>query len=655
MFENFPYTDMHNLNLDWIIKIAKDFLDQYTHIQQLISDGETSLTTIIDNGETNLNEIISSGETDLSTLITTGLANLENKANQLEGLLNAWYNTHSQDIANQLASAISEMNAYLDALMILYESRAEAIAEETIASIPQDYTDLYNEVLLLKEIVSKTTDHMKNFFVPPMEQGYLSNVGVPVDSDYYVRTREYIPLDPTKGIIENTQFFTFSMNAKTNSFVFVFYDANKGFISFVTASDGNEGSLALRDGTVTVPATARYMKFYTYGSNGTNKYTPNDVKSIQLEYGIERTNYEYPYTAKDETARSIATFLYDKASQPIYNMINLDTLEYDCYYTNVRNSATGFCATDFIEIEPMVMYGFAMFYSARWNYINPILSWYDENKNFIEWASSNVQTKIFPLNAKYCRISTATSNIHCLLMQKQELINNLAYWVQNKYNGKLVTTFDNIPYTPYSLCRPLCIGDSITNGYYANRSAGHTIINENYVYFLGRMLNTNVVKDATSGASALTWLNAHPNYDFTPYDSVIVEFGTNGGLDVNDMGVPGSETKGYEDLIDAIKTSNPNCRILLMTVFNTGRLYDAVPAKTVAQTNEAIRAIAEDKGIPWVIDITDLNFHKHPELHAPTDETHFTKAGQIILAKRVIEYCNTYFNAYLEFGITYPD
>ena len=34
--ENFPYTNFHELNMDWIIKIAKDFLDQYTHIQQII-------------------------------------------------------------------------------------------------------------------------------------------------------------------------------------------------------------------------------------------------------------------------------------------------------------------------------------------------------------------------------------------------------------------------------------------------------------------------------------------------------------------------------------------------------------------------------------------------------------------------------------------
>ena len=37
--ENFPYSNFHDLNMDWIVKIAKDFLDQYTNIQNTINDG----------------------------------------------------------------------------------------------------------------------------------------------------------------------------------------------------------------------------------------------------------------------------------------------------------------------------------------------------------------------------------------------------------------------------------------------------------------------------------------------------------------------------------------------------------------------------------------------------------------------------------------
>ncbi len=96
--ENFPYTNFHELNMDWIVKIAKDFLDQYTHIQDVISDGETSL---------------------------------EEKAEALENALQAWYDEHSADIANQLATAVSD-----------FQTEAVRITNQVIASIPADYSSL---------------------------------------------------------------------------------------------------------------------------------------------------------------------------------------------------------------------------------------------------------------------------------------------------------------------------------------------------------------------------------------------------------------------------------------------------------------------------------------------------------------------------------
>ena len=136
MFENFPYTDMHQLNLDWIIKIAKDFLNQYTHIQQLISDGEASLIEKTENGVTVLEE----------------------KATELTGLLDEWYNTHSEDIADQLADALQDLNdwynthqGYLDQYVTdsiaEFQTAALARAQAAIASIPSDYTDFYNSFI----------------------------------------------------------------------------------------------------------------------------------------------------------------------------------------------------------------------------------------------------------------------------------------------------------------------------------------------------------------------------------------------------------------------------------------------------------------------------------------------------------------------------
>lgn len=126
--ENFPYSNFHDLNMDWIIKIAKDFLDQYTNIQQTI---------------------------------TEGLEGLDNKAQELEALLQEWYDTHSEDIANQLADALNDLNSwytehegYLDQYVTdsiqEFNDAADQKAAQTIASIPSDYTTLSNDVNDLK-------------------------------------------------------------------------------------------------------------------------------------------------------------------------------------------------------------------------------------------------------------------------------------------------------------------------------------------------------------------------------------------------------------------------------------------------------------------------------------------------------------------------
>ena len=136
--ENFPYSNFHDLNMDWIIKIAKDFLDQYTHLQETISDGEQSL----------------------SDLTADGLAELQEKEEALEALLDDWYTEHSEDIANDLADALEDLNDwytehqgylddYLQDSISDFNDAADAKAAETIASIPDNYTALSNKVTAL--------------------------------------------------------------------------------------------------------------------------------------------------------------------------------------------------------------------------------------------------------------------------------------------------------------------------------------------------------------------------------------------------------------------------------------------------------------------------------------------------------------------------
>lgn len=156
--ENFPYSNFHDLNMDWIIKIAKDFLDQYTHIQEVIANGEESL----------------------QNLTTSGLEQLQTKADTLEALLQQWYDTHSEDIANQLADALEDLNNWytehsqdiankLEDAVNSFNEQAVAIGQEVIDSIPQDYSDvslraIENSNALLKYAKTDNLEYFLNKF-----------------------------------------------------------------------------------------------------------------------------------------------------------------------------------------------------------------------------------------------------------------------------------------------------------------------------------------------------------------------------------------------------------------------------------------------------------------------------------------------------------
>ena len=152
--EQFPYTNFHNLNMDWIVKIAKDFLDQYTNIQQTISDGVDSI-----------NSTIEQGETSIGNLTEEELESLASKYTELEGLLDAWYTQHSEDIANALASAVSDLTSAGTTALNTFQSQASAYGETVIESIPADYSDVSNASKAINENTNENTPQSAwNFF-----------------------------------------------------------------------------------------------------------------------------------------------------------------------------------------------------------------------------------------------------------------------------------------------------------------------------------------------------------------------------------------------------------------------------------------------------------------------------------------------------------
>lgn len=385
MFDNFPYTDMHQLNLDWIIKIAKDFLDQYTSLQQMIADGEQSLTDLTQDG----------------------LNDLQEKADTLQGLLDAWYTEHSTDIANQLADALADLNAwytthehYLDNILLENIAEFEQRVSTIAAAIPEDYSLLSQYVY---SIIYKTPN-----LVNKNAEGVITNGYVDENGDAHVESgtyqSDYIP-------VEANEKYTSSY---TNAFV-LWYDSNKDFVSKTNTSDFQQ------DGYVTAPATASFGRFIVSGDASNYKYwmvvkgdtLPEKYSAFGglLDDNINAVVYNTPqeiYDSHKETARSnigIAETL--NKSVNLFNRY-AQGITFDGYYdeSGTYHSETDTIQSDYVPIEQF------KYYTS--DYPEAYVLWYDSNKDFLYKTSTadfhNNGYVQAPANAFYAKFITTRAH-----------------------------------------------------------------------------------------------------------------------------------------------------------------------------------------------------------------------------------------------------
>lgn len=166
----FPYVNFHEMNLDWMIQVAKDFLDQYTTIQDDINHAL---------------EAIPEEE-------AAGIRHLQRTYEQLDGQLTDWYNEHSQDIRGELADALEAVQAAVPLAVADFRVQAQAVADEVIESIPDDYTELSNSVAELLATLANILH--KEDTTLEFEQGFISDTTGAASPSYptkYIRTPDY--------------------------------------------------------------------------------------------------------------------------------------------------------------------------------------------------------------------------------------------------------------------------------------------------------------------------------------------------------------------------------------------------------------------------------------------------------------------------------
>ena len=259
--ENFPYSNFHDLNMDWIIKIAKDFLDQYTHIQETI---ETGLTNISEAEQQALDNIATKLAETIQTIEQTGTATLNTTIHQ-------------------------------------FELQADAKLQNTLASIPADYTTLYNTLVSLLIdfqglLFSLDAKKIKNFFNPTVliplsynnRQCYTIGInGVTVEqNDYNTLTSDSGLLTLPAGT------YTLSITNSCRMQVF----ANGTQIAEV--DPGTSVTFTVNDGDKI------YIKFLPANN-------PFLLGNIQIELGEEATAYtpyNIPYFYNNTAIRATGVF-----------------------------------------------------------------------------------------------------------------------------------------------------------------------------------------------------------------------------------------------------------------------------------------------------------------------------------------------------------
>lgn len=338
-----PYSDFHGMNLDWVIRIAKDFLDQYTHIQ----------------------EIITQGETDITETAAEKLEELNNEYERLNGLLDQWYTTHSEDIANELLTAIQN-----------FSIAATARAQEAIESIPGDYTDLYNQVMALVDAFPVTENYTLSEYQPLLTkidgEAVQSSTGNIINNANYAR----IAAIPTRGA---TSFRITSVEPIIN---WCTYDQNGNYITGSSTETTDTGSIDISPIVGTI--------IFSFHSADT-------ITDIHLTLA----NYNTPLGLLRSTYRN---FYNDsiKGTQFPNNLVD-PTDWIDNAFVNTSNGTlvrneTNYFVTGPIPVTPEVVY--------KANH-GRNLAWYDENMQYVAGTpGTSVQTGVTaPEDAAFVRIS----------------------------------------------------------------------------------------------------------------------------------------------------------------------------------------------------------------------------------------------------------
>lgn len=126
----FPYSDWHELNIDWLLTLSKNLKSQMDYLMEEFAKIEVMT-------EDQINQMI-------QIAIATNNVDLYNRMNQLKIDITAEYKTYTDNAINTLRSytdnKFNDQKVYIDNQDIYYDGLAQSYAEHAIV-VSEQYTD----------------------------------------------------------------------------------------------------------------------------------------------------------------------------------------------------------------------------------------------------------------------------------------------------------------------------------------------------------------------------------------------------------------------------------------------------------------------------------------------------------------------------------
>lgn len=536
------------------------------------------------------------------------LGEQENYSNMLTTDLASWVLTdqvYSNSSGNDVDTAIvtlGKLKEEIDEDLIDPNKAANAkVTGDKISELKEDLGDVRCDFY--------TETKSKNLFDPSKVQEQKG-----IDSSGVIYTDASFDISDRIPVLANTQ-VVFSDDSQSALFLYGYYKTDGAFVERIS----KRGFIPTYDGYIVLR--------FAHGS---------DVSKVQVEYNTAITAYE-PY-GTEYTPKPFATQSYVDNKVDMYTQIAdganlIDTEKLTNGYINggvdgtVKSSTTMY-VTDYIP----VIAGKQYYYNSNYVYCG-YCAFYNANKEYVSGYGLKTDSLYLPSpftipdGCEYARFTIAKEE-HVVNSWVSE-INRMSVKPSN-YKIVLDTESNKIPtdYEGNDICifkKILCIGDSLTDGFFNENNGSRLIIRErSYPTQLQKITGVECTNMGYAGYTSKQWYDAYKDTDLSGHDCCIIQLGVNDALKSSSTA---ETTQALTDIITKVKSENDGIKIFVATIIPA----NGYMLESMRVMSETIRTIVNNLNDANVY-LVDLWKYGHTADLLAFDSGHLSAYGYYQLA-----------------------